>query len=124
MDVSYFFGALAVLARWVYLVATTIVVTASLLILLYWVARDRRLDKVPGPKGNPVTGIGLDLPPDAAQKLKEWSDQYGEVYKIRVGWWNWVVLNSPEAVKEVFDKQVLWFQRSLAVKLNAKFCIK
>lgn len=32
--------------------------------------------------------------------------KYGEVFKLRVGWFNWVVINSPEAMKEILDKQV------------------
>lgn len=77
-----------------------------LLAFVLWIRRDRRLDKIDGPKGNPFVGIGLSLPPYATQRLREWAKQYGEVYKIRVGWYHWVVLNSPEAMKEVFDKQV------------------
>lgn len=68
--------------------------------------RGRRLSKIKGPKGNPFVGIGLALPPNATQKLREWAVQYGEVYKIRIGWYYWVVLNSPDAIKEIFDRQV------------------
>ena len=67
---------------------------------------DRRLRKINGPKGNPLFGLGLALPPNATQKLREWAVKYGEIYKIRIGWYYWVVLNSPEAIKEVFDRQV------------------
>jgi len=77
-----------------------------LAVLLWIIRRDRRLDNVPGPKGSLITGIGRDLPPNAIQKFREWADEYGEVYKIRLGWYTWVVLNSPEAVKEILDKQV------------------
>ncbi|KAI0390138.1 O-methylsterigmatocystin oxidoreductase [Xylariaceae sp. FL0594] len=73
---------------------------------LFWALyRDKRLDRIPGPKGHPITGIGLDLPQNSLQKFKEWADQYGEIYKIRLGYYTWVVLNSPEAVKEILDKQ-------------------
>lgn len=71
-----------------------------------YIRRDRRLSKINGPKGNPFVGIGLALPPNATQKLREWAVEYGEVYKMRIGWYNWVVLNSPDAIKEVFDRQV------------------
>lgn len=90
-------------AAYVSLIAISILV--STLLGAYWICRDRRLSKVPGPQGNPIVGIGLDLPPNATQKFYDWAKEYGEVYKIRVGWWTWVVLNSPEAIKEVFDKQ-------------------
>ena len=74
---------------------------------LVWISRDRRLEKIDGPKGYPFVGIGLSLPPQATHVLREWAVRYGEVYKIRVGWYHWVVLNSPEAIKEVFDRQVI-----------------
>lgn len=89
--------------------ATLFAFGAALIVIplaLYFSRRDTRLDRVPGPRGNPITGIGLFLPSDADRKFRTWAKTYGEVYKIRVGWWNWVVLNSPETVKEVFDRQV------------------
>lgn len=83
---------------------------AGIVLLLTWrlylVLERRPLNKINGPKGNIFVGNGLSLPPRANQKLREWAQQYGEVYKIRFGWYHWVVLNSPEAIKEVFDKQV------------------
>lgn len=71
-----------------------------------WTHQNRPLNKIDGPKGNFLFGIGLSLPPKATQRLREWAQQYGEVYKIRIGWYHWVILNSPEAVKEILDKQV------------------
>lgn len=70
-----------------------------------WVRRDRRLDKMPGPKGWPLVGIGLGLPKQSAF-MHKWGLEYGEVFKLRVGWYNWVVINSPQAMKEIMDKQV------------------
>lgn len=83
-----------------------LLISAGAILIFYAARRDKRLDKISGPRGNPITGIGLELPPDALQKFQTWAAEYGEVFKVRVGWWNWVVLNSPEAVKEVMDKQV------------------
>lgn len=71
-----------------------------------WFLMNRPLNKIDGPKGNIFVGIGLSLPSQATQRLRDWAQQYGEVYKIRIGWYHWVVLSSPEAIKEVFDKQV------------------
>ena len=71
-----------------------------------WIIKNNPLNRIDGPKGNIFVGIGLSLPPQATQRLREWAQQYGEVYKIRIGWYHWVVLSSPEAIKEVFDKQV------------------
>ena len=71
-----------------------------------WLSRDRRLDKLPGPKGYPLIGIGISLPPKATTRLREWGSMYGEVFKMRVGWYNWVVINSPQAFRDILDKQV------------------
>ena len=71
-----------------------------------WLRRDRRLDKLPGPRGYPLIGIGISLPPKAPAQLREWASMYGEVFKMRVGWYNWVVINSPQAFRDILDKQV------------------
>ena len=63
-----------------------------------WLSRDRRLDKLPGPKGYPFIEIGISLPPKAPARLREWASMYGEVFKMRVGWYNWVVINSPQGI--------------------------
>lgn len=83
------------------------VLLAPIVITISWcLARDRRLDKLAGPKGNAFVGIGLSLPSHPTRKLREWALQYGELYKVRIGWYDWVVISSPEAMKEIFDKQV------------------
>lgn len=81
-------------------------VLICLLILLLWQQRARGLSTMTGPKGYPLIGIGLSLPPRAPKLFREWALEYGEVFKLRVGWYNWVVINSPEAFKEILDKQV------------------
>ncbi|KAL4898266.1 putative O-methylsterigmatocystin oxidoreductase [Aspergillus ambiguus] len=84
---------------------------ASLLListlLIKWRRRDRRLDFIPGPKGYPFIGIGYQLPPKAPAVFRKWALEYGDVFKIRVGWYDWVVINSPEAVREILEKQAV-----------------
>ncbi|KAI1142786.1 putative O-methylsterigmatocystin oxidoreductase [Hypoxylon sp. FL0543] len=87
-----------------YKLAALTLVTAAVAILVAWIKRDRRLDKMKGPRGWPLIGIGIGLPKKSAEVLGKWAIQYGEVYKIRVGWYNWVVI-SPEAMRDIFDKQ-------------------
>ena len=60
---------------------------------------------LPGPSGFPLIGIGLDLPTRPRQLLNDWGSRYGDMFKVRVGWYNWVFFNSRDAVKEVFDRQ-------------------
>ncbi|KAF3067126.1 O-methylsterigmatocystin oxidoreductase [Daldinia childiae] len=70
-----------------------------------WLRRDRRLEKMPGPSGNPLIGIGTSLPPKAHIRFREWAATYGDVFKLKVGWYNWVIINSPEAIHEILIKQ-------------------
>jgi len=86
----------------------SIIAFASIVIFACWVwiKRDRRLDSMKGPKGYPLIGIGISLPLRAPEVFRKWALEYGEVFKLRVGWYNWVVVNSPEALREIFDKQV------------------
>ncbi|KKA24419.1 Cytochrome P450 CYP2 subfamily [Rasamsonia emersonii CBS 393.64] len=76
---------------------TTLAVVLGIIVLLSWLFRDRRLDTIPGPKGYPLIGVGYKLPPQGACALP----------KIRVGWYNWVVINTPEAVWEILEKQAV-----------------
>lgn len=68
-------------------------------------ARRRRIN-LPGPKGWPLIGVGLDLPARPRKMLNTYRKKYGDVFKVRMGWYDWVFFNTPEGVKEVFDKQV------------------
>jgi cytochrome P450 len=76
-------------------------------IFLAWLRRDRRLETIPGPKGHPLFGNGLQLPPKSPIAFRKWAMEYGDVFKIRIGWYNWVVLNTPEAVREILEKQAV-----------------
>ncbi|KAK5215393.1 hypothetical protein LTR47_009967 [Exophiala xenobiotica] len=37
-------------------------------------------------------------------QLVKWAREYGEIYEFRLGVERWVIVSSPEAVKEIFDK--------------------
>lgn len=73
-----------------------------------WLRRDRRrLNKIPGPRLWPLVGVGYKLPPKAPALFRSWAEQYGDIFKIRVGWYDWVVINSPEAIREILEKQAV-----------------
>ena len=61
--------------------------------------------RVPGPKGYPVLGNAHQLSRQPQRELKAWARQYGELFKIQLGWENWVFVNSLEAIKDIFDRQ-------------------
>ncbi|KAI0199060.1 putative O-methylsterigmatocystin oxidoreductase [Astrocystis sublimbata] len=76
-------------------------------VIVAWLRSDHRLDTIPGPKGYPLIGIGHRLPPKASAVFRKWAMEYGDVFKIRVGWYNWVVINTPEGVREILEKQAV-----------------
>lgn len=76
-------------------------------VVIAWLRRDTRLDAIPGPKGYPLIGIGWKLPPKAPIIFRKWAIEYGDIFKIRVGWYNWVVINSPEAIRDILEKQAI-----------------
>lgn len=76
-------------------------------LVISWLRRDRRLDSIPGPKTRPFIGVGYKLPPKAPALFRQWAQEYGEVFKVRVGWYNWVVINSPQAIREILEKQAV-----------------
>ena len=68
-------------------------------------ARRRKID-LPGPRGWPLIGQGLDLPARPRKMLNEYRAKFGDAFKMRLGWYDWVFFNTPEGVREVFDRQV------------------
>jgi hypothetical protein len=90
-----------------------------LVVIVYATTRRRppqRYRLVPGPKGLPIIGNTLEVPTVHPEKqFKEWAKEFGELYRIQLGWNDWVFVNSDYAVKvspvrialmkEIFDKQ-------------------
>jgi cytochrome P450 len=77
-------------------------------IWLYW-PKVRKVPpgfrRVPSPKGLPLIGNSLQLGKHPRKQFEKWTKEYGELFKIQLGWNNWVFLNSREAVKEMLDRQ-------------------
>jgi hypothetical protein len=67
--------------------------------------RSRTLSTIPGPDRGVLLWGRPGLPPNAPDVMRGWAREYGELFKLRIGWYDWVVINSPEAFKEIFDKQ-------------------
>ncbi|KAH7355740.1 putative O-methylsterigmatocystin oxidoreductase [Pyrenochaeta sp. MPI-SDFR-AT-0127] len=63
------------------------------------------LRHVPGPRGLPIVGNTFQLGEYPHRTIIDWSRKYGELFKIRIGYENWVFINSPSAVREIMDRQ-------------------
>ncbi|KAI8656120.1 hypothetical protein NCS55_01266500 [Fusarium keratoplasticum] len=59
----------------------------------------------PGPKGIPLLGNAHQLGSKPHRQLQLWASQFGSVFTVRLGWENWVFINDPTSVREIFDKQ-------------------
>lgn len=84
------------------------VLSIALLLAVLVVIDNARRSKIdlPGPSGWPLIGIGLDLPARPRKMLKGYREKYGDAFKMRLGWYDWVLFNTREGVREVFDRQV------------------
>ncbi|KAJ5805527.1 uncharacterized protein N7503_003129 [Penicillium pulvis] len=82
----------------------TLIIVASAVICLvttYFTSK-----KAPtGLRNVPEAGRLKDLSKYPQREWRKWAQQYGELFQIRLGWENWVFVNSPEAVKVIFNKQ-------------------
>jgi 3-hydroxyphenylacetate 6-hydroxylase len=64
--------------------------------------RSTRLKDFPGPPNWPLVGNIPDIKYNAAEKYREWSKIYGDVYQIQLGVVPVVVVNSAEAARKLF----------------------
>jgi len=82
---------------------------AAVIVFFYRLLKPRTvpngLRTVPGPPGLPLLGNAHQISQHPHQDYMRWAKEYGEVYKIRLGWNDWYMLNSPEAVKDIMDRQ-------------------
>ncbi|KAK5412216.1 hypothetical protein LTR20_007214 [Exophiala xenobiotica] len=82
-----------------------VAVLAGLVYQLLQVGR-RPKGMPPGPPTLPVVGNLHQLPEkDLHVKLREWAQEYGEIYSIMLGNQRMVVLNSPRVVKDLIDQR-------------------
>lgn len=87
----------------------SLVVLCFLFPLTYFLAnevtrRKARLLGFAGPKGLPVVGNIPDIKYNAAEKYREWSRIYGDVYQIQLGNIPIIVVNSAESARAIFGQ--------------------
>ncbi|KAL9622814.1 MAG: hypothetical protein Q9160_002933 [Pyrenula sp. 1 TL-2023] len=60
----------------------------------------------PGPPTYPIIGNAhLAVDKDLYKRFKDWSEQYGDVFSLKIGKGTMIVLNSKQAVYELIDKR-------------------
>ncbi|KAH6976171.1 cytochrome P450 [Ilyonectria robusta] len=73
------------------------------------VRNNARISNMKGPSGLPVIGNLWDIRVNAADKYREWSKKFGEVYQIQLGNVPVVVINSAGAARDIFGKHAQAF---------------
>lgn len=86
------------------------IVLVATILIFYWRLTTRQkipkgLRPVPGPAGLPLIGNVHQISKHPHHDYMRWAKEYGEIYKLRLGWYDWYMLNTPEAVKDVLDRQ-------------------
>ncbi|KAE8404047.1 cytochrome P450 [Aspergillus pseudonomiae] len=81
--------------------------SASVAYLIFYLATTalapRRAPK--GLRDVPVAGTAAQMGAYPQRQLRKWASEHGELFKVRLGLEEWIYVNSPAAVKEIFDKQ-------------------
>lgn len=59
----------------------------------------------PGPLGLPLLGNAHQLGQQPHQQITAWAREYGDIYRVRLGWNDWYMICSPAACKDILDRQ-------------------
>lgn len=89
------------------LLTTGILVIVTTCIASYFLTASSARRRAPkGLQDVPVAGSQAALMGAHPQRqLQSWSREHGELFKVRLGGEQWIFVNSPMAVKEIFDRQ-------------------
>ena len=84
-----------------------ILISVTTCIALYFLTSFTAPRRTPkGLRDVPVAGSQTALMGAHPQRqLQIWSREHGELFKVRLGGEQWIFVNSPMAVKEIFDRQ-------------------
>jgi 3-hydroxyphenylacetate 6-hydroxylase len=69
-----------------------------------FIRRSARVKGFDGPTNWPLVGNIPDIKYNAAEKYREWSKIYGEVYQIQLGNVPVIVVNSAESARKIFGQ--------------------
>lgn len=59
----------------------------------------------PGPWGLPVVGHLLQFGENPPETFMKWREKYGDIFRIRLGSWNAIVLNGYSVIKEAMERK-------------------
>ena len=68
--------------------------------------------QLPGPKGLPVIGKALHIDVnDLHNQLAAWADEYGSIYKVRLGTHTLTIVTDPELIHGIYKNRPYTFAR-------------
>ena len=75
------------------------------------------ISDLPGPSGVPLLGNVLQFKPtELPTVLEKWADEYGSVFRFRIGTRNVVVVSAPDAVRQALKERPKNFRRMKQVE--------
>ena len=79
------------------------------------------MEALDGPRGLPIIGSLLDIDFKAFHRhLEQWSDEFGPIYRFRIGPRKIVVVAEPETVKRMFRERPDVFRRTRSLEAATK----
>ncbi|KAG8196134.1 hypothetical protein JTE90_007869 [Oedothorax gibbosus] len=85
-------------------ITTALLLGAFVAIVVFWLEKNRKSKKPPGPIGLPILGYIPFLSKKPYIELNELAKKYGSVFSIRLGSQNAIVLNDFQSTKEAFSQ--------------------
>lgn len=82
-----------------------LLILAAYGILQHFIASRAKRRAPKGLQDVPFAGTGAQMGSQPQRQLQKWASEHGELFKVRLGREEWIYVNSPAAVKEIFDKQ-------------------
>lgn len=61
------------------------------------------LKEIPGPRGLPWIGNLFNLGKYPNKQISKWTEQYGDIFQVKLGGNNFVVISDPKYCKEIFS---------------------
>lgn len=86
------------------LLVTTLIIPIAYVLSNELVRRKARLPIFDGPSGLLIVGNIPDIRYNAAEKYREWSRTFGDVYQIQLGNIPVIVVNSAQSAKAIFGQ--------------------
>ncbi|KAL4880299.1 cytochrome P450 [Aspergillus karnatakaensis] len=86
-------------------ITIVLLVTAAASLIYYLTATLATKRPPKGLRHVPSAGNASQLGVYPQRQLRKWAQEHGELFSVRLGREQWIYVNSPAAVKEIFDRQ-------------------